>query len=152
MLLLTGQMVTQPLARYLILQLRIELRIVNRCLKIDVTLHVHTDKPSAATGIRQWRAFVCGADERSITTMTRKGPAIGWAILQIRGRYEIFQHNLLALGDLVELVEIDEGKRGQTQVQVVFVLEVDAVVVVFTLISGQQETTERGLATALSSY
>ena len=68
--------------------------------------------------------------------MTRKSLAVRWAIFQIGGRYEVLQHDLLTLGDLIELIEIDERKRGQTQVQVVFVLEVDAVVVVFTLVSG----------------
>ena len=68
--------------------------------------------------------------------MTGIGLAVRWAIFQIGGRYEILQHDLLALGDLVKLIEVDQRKRGQTQVQVVLVLEVDAVVVVFTLVSG----------------
>ena len=78
--------------------------------------------------------------------------AVGWAILQVRSRYEILQYNLLALGDLIELVEVDESKRRQTEVQVCLVLEVDAVVIVFALVPGQQDTAELGLATALPSY
>ena len=84
--------------------------------------------------------------------MARIGLAVGWAILQIGGRDKIFQYDLLALGDLVELVEIDQREGGQSQVQVVLVLEVDAVVVILTLVPGQQDATERGLATALTTY
>ena len=42
--------------------------------------------------------------------MARIGLAVGWTILQIGGGNQVFQHNLLALGDLVELVEVDERK------------------------------------------
>ena len=152
MLFLTGQMVTQPLARYLILQLGIELRIVDGCLKINITLHTYTDKPSATAWIGQRGTLIRRTDKRGIAAMTRIGLAVRWAIFQIGGRYEILQHDLLTLGDLIELIEIDERKRGQAQVQVVLVLEVDAVVIVLALVPGQQETTERSLATALSSY
>ena len=46
--------------------------------------------------------------------MTGECLAVGWAVFQIGGRYEILQHDLLALGDLIKLVEVDERKRGQS--------------------------------------
>ena len=84
--------------------------------------------------------------------MTRISLAVWRTILQIGGRNEVLQDDLLALGNLVELVEVDERKGSQSQIQVVLVLEIDAVVVIFTLVSGQQDATERGLSATLPSY
>ena len=109
------------------------------------------DKPAAAAGICQWRTFVRGADERGIAAMAGIGLAVRWTVLQVGGRHEVLQHNLLTLGNLVELVEIDECKRRQPEVQVVLTLEVDAVVVVLTLFPGQQRPAEGGLAATLPS-
>ena len=78
--------------------------------------------------------------------------AVGRPVFQVSGRHEIFQHDLLPLGNLVKLIKVDEGKRGQSEVQVCLVFEVDAVVVVLTLVTRQQDAAERGLAAALSPY
>ena len=84
--------------------------------------------------------------------MTRIGLAVRRTVFQVGGRYEVLQYHLLSLGYLIELVEIDQCERGQSEVQVVLILEVDAVVVVLTLVARQQDATERGLATALTAY
>ena len=84
--------------------------------------------------------------------MGRVGLAVGWTVFQLGSREQIFQHNLLALGNLVELVQIDESEAGQSEVEVTLVLEVDAVVVVVHQFSGHQDATEARLATALPAY
>ena len=84
--------------------------------------------------------------------MTRIGLAVWRTILQVGGRHEILQHDLLPLGDFVELVEVDQGKRGQAQVQVMLVLEVYPVVIVVPLVPGQQNPAKAGLTAALATY
>ena len=78
--------------------------------------------------------------------------AVGWAVFQVGSRHEVLQDDLLSLGNLVELVEVDECEGGEAEVQVGLVLEVDAVVVVFALFTRQQDAALRGLATPLPSH
>ena len=80
------------------------------------------------------------------------GRTVRRTVFQVGGGYEIFQHNLLALGYLVKLIEVDKGERRQTQVQVMFVLEVDAVIIVFAHVPGKQYPAETRLAAALTTY
>ena len=47
------------------------------------------------------------------------------------------------LSDLVELIEVDECERRKAEVQVLLVLEVDAVVVVVEQVTRQQNPAER---------
>ena len=79
------------------------------------------------------------------------GLAVGWAVLEVGGGDKVFQHNLLSLCNLVELVEVDEGETGEPEVQVAFVLEVDAVVVILAKLPRQQDSAEGGLAAPLSA-
>ena len=137
---------------HLIEQLRIELVVLHRRLEVDVSLSNHTDETARAAGVNEWCLVVGGANERRIATMAAIGLAVWWAVFQIGCRHEVFQHNLLALGNLVKLVEVDKCKRRQSEVQVRLVLEVDAVVVIFALVARQQDATERRLAAALATY
>ena len=99
-------------------QLGIEHVVIDGCLEIDVAVDVHTDETACAGGVGEWHLLVGGADERCVTAVTLVGLAVGRTIVQFGCRDEILQHNLLPLGNLVELVEIDERKRGETEVQV----------------------------------
>ena len=135
-------MITKPQDRHFVLQLCIELLIFDGRREVDIALHRHADEPTASAWVGQGRALVGGADERGIAAVAGVGLAVGRAVFQVGGRHEVFQDNLLPLGDLVELVEVDEGEAGQAEVQVALVLEVDAVVVVLALLSWQQDATK----------
>ena len=133
-------------------QLSVQLTVVQRGTEVDVARHGSADKTAAAAGVAERLRLVSGADERDEAAVLGVGFAVGRAVLQVGGGDEVLQHYLLALRDAVELVEVDECEGGQPQVQVVLVLEVDAVVVVFLQVTGQQHPAEAGLATALPFY
>ena len=84
--------------------------------------------------------------------MRRVGFAVGRTVFQVGRRHQILQHNLLPLRNLVELIEVDKCKRGESEVQVGFVFEVDAVVVVFSQLARQQDAAEARLAAPLPAY
>ena len=148
---LTCQVVAEPQLRDFVLQLSIELFVLDGRGEVDVALDVDADEASAAAGVGQGHTLVGGADERRIAAVAGIGFAVGRAVLEVGGGDEVLQHNLLALGYLVELVEVDEGEAGQAEVQVALVLEVDAVVVVLALLPGQEDSAEGSLAATLSA-
>ena len=80
------------------------------------------------------------------------GLAVGRPELDVGRRQQVFQQHLLALRHLVELVDVDQRKRRQSEVQVCLVPERDAVVVVVAQLLRQQDAAETGLATALAAY
>ena len=59
---------------------------------------------------------------------------------------------MLRVGGLVELIDVDECKRGQCDVQVELVLEINLVVVIVAQFGRQQDFAESRLATPLTTY
>ena len=151
-LFLLRQEIAFTLLFHLVFQLGIKLTVVHRRLEVDVALDGDANEPSATRRVCQRHRLVGGANERGVAAMTGIGCAVGRTVLQVARRHEVLQHDLLPLGDLVELIEVDQRKRGQPEVQVVLVLEIDAVVVVFALVSRQQDPTETRLAATLPAY
>ena len=152
LLLFLRQIVAFTQLLHLVFQLGIELVVLHGCLEVDAAFHLHTDETPRPRGIHERHRIVGSANERGIAAMTGICLAVGRAVLEVGGGNEVLQHDLLTLRYLVELVEIDERERGQSQVQVALVLEVDAVIVVFALIPRQQDTAETRLAAALTAY
>ena len=133
--------------------LGIELAMFEIIRKVDVLAcrNAHADETSRTRGIHQWLLLIGGADERGITTILLDGFAVGRTELDVGRRQQIFQHNLLRVGGLVELVDVDERKRRQRNVQVELVLEVQLVVVVIAQFWRQQNLAETRLATTLTT-
>ena len=147
--------VVKPIALafyHLLAQLRIELTMVDGVAEVDVARYLYTDETAAACGVCQWLGLVGGSDERGIAAILSDGFAVGGTELDVGGGQQILQQHLLALGGLVELVDIDQCERCQAQAQVGLILERDAVVIVVAQLTGQQYAAEAGLATALATY
>ena len=137
---------------HLLLQLGVELAVVQGVLEVDDVGHLHADEAARAGGVGEGFLLVGGAYERGVASVLLVGLAVGWAELHVGRRQQVFQEHLLAGGGLVELVDVDERKRGEAEVQVGLVLEVDTVVVVVAQFLGQQDAAEAGLAAALTAY
>lgn len=133
-------------------QLGIELAMVEVVFEVDVASALHTDEPSAARGVHQWLHLVGGADERGVALILSDGLAVGWAELHVACREQVFQDDMLAGGGLVELVDVDQSKLRESEVQVGFLLEVDLLVVVHPQFRGHENAAETGLAAALTTY
>ena len=101
-----------------------ELIMIEIVLEIDMTRHTDTDETTRTRGIDKRLQLVSSADKRGITAIEFDGLAVRRTELDIARRQQIFQHNLLRRGSLVELIDIDEGKRGEGDIQVELVLEV----------------------------
>ena len=114
--------------------------MVDVVCKVDVLAawDAHADESALTRRIHQRLHLVGGADERGVAAILFDGLAVGRTELHVARRQQVFQHNLLRVGGLVELVDIDQGEGGQGDIQVKLVLEVDLVVVVVAQFWGQQ--------------
>ena len=121
--------------------------------KIDslASRNAHTDKSAGACRINQRLQLIGGTYERGIATILLDSLAIRRTELHVARRQQVFQHNLLRIGGLVKLVDVDKRKRGQRDVQVELVLEVQLVVVVVAQFWRQQNLAEARLATTLTA-
>ena len=126
--------------------------MVDGVAEVDVASHPHTDEPPRTRRIHQGLLLIGGADERGVAAILLDGLAIGRTELHVAGAQQVFQHDLLAVGGLVELVEVDDGKRGQCDIQVELVLEVQLVVVVVAQFRRQDDLAETGLSATLTAY
>ena len=121
--------------------------------KVDVlaSRNAHADETSRPRGINQWLLLIRGAYKRSITTILLDGLAVGRTELDVARRQQVLQHDLLRVGGLVELIDVDQRKRGQRDVQVELILEVQFVIVVVAQFRRQQDLAETCLAATLTT-
>ena len=122
--------------------------------EIDVlaSRNAHADESTRTCGVYQRLRLVGGTNERGIATILLDGLAIRRTELHVARRQQIFQYDLLSISGLVKLVDIDERKRGQRDVQVKLVLEVQFVIIVVAQFWRQQNLAETRLSTTLPTY
>ena len=86
--------------------------------KIDVlaSWNAYADEAARTRGINQRLLLVGGADKRGVASILFDGLAIRRTELHVARRQQVFQHNLLRVGGLIKLVDIDERKRGQRDI------------------------------------
>ena len=125
--------------------------MVQVVLEVDVASNAHTDEAPRTRGIHQWLLLVRGTDERGVTAIQLDGLAIRRTELHVGRRQQILQHNLLRRAGLVELIDVDQRKRGERDVQVELILEVDLVIIVVAQFGRQQDLAEARLATPLAA-
>ena len=128
--------------------------MVDRILKVDVLAvgDAHADKATASRGIHQRLLLVRGADERCIAAELLDGLAVGRTELHFCRRQQVLQYDLLRIRCLVELVDVDQRKHRQRDIQVELVLEVDFVVIVVSQLWRQNDLAEARLSTTLTAY
>ena len=106
--------------------------MIQTVCKIDVLAsgNAYADETARTRRVHQWLLLVGGTNERGVASVLLDGLAVRRTELHVARRKQILQHNLLRRGGLVKLVDIDERKRGQRDVQVKLVLEVQFVIIV----------------------
>ena len=119
--------------------------------EVDVAIHAHTNESSRTCWIHQGLQLVGCTNKRGVSTILLDGFAVWRTELHIARRQQIFQHNLLRVGGLIKLVDVDEGKRGKGDVQVELVLEVQLVVVIIAKFWWQQNLAKASLTTTLTA-
>ena len=147
--------IVEPVAgtlRNFLEQLGVDLSVKKVVGEVDVARDVHADEASGTRGICKGLGLVGGTNERGIATVLLIGLAVWRTELHIGCGEQVFQEDLLTGGGLIELVDIDECKAGEAEVEVSLVLEVDAIVVIVAQLRREEDPTKTGLATALSSY
>ena len=84
--------------------------MVQIVLEINVAIYTDTDETARASRIDKGFQLVGGAYERGVATILLDGLAVWRTELHVARRQEIFQHYLLRIGGLVELVDIYQRK------------------------------------------
>ena len=86
--------------------------------EVDVlaSRNAHADESAGASRINQRLQLISGTDERGIAPVLLDGLAVRRTELHIARRQQVLQHNLLRIGGLVELVDVDERERSDGDV------------------------------------
>ena len=134
-------LVVQPVSLFIIekvQRLRKELLVVEIVGKVDILVlgDAHTHKTARTCGVNQRLLLVGGAYQGGIAADQLDGLAVGRTEFYVGRRQQIFQYDLLCVGCLVKLIDIDQGKGGECDVQVELILEVQLVIVVIPQFPG----------------
>lgn len=129
-------------------KLGIELAVVDAAGVVD-GWGIDAEEPTRTRGIDERASVVSGGDEGSKTVALLEELAIGRPHLHVVLGDEVFQERLLTALHDIELIDIDEGVGGHSEVDVGVVLHRDAIVVVRLEVFGKETATEGGLAGTL---
>ena len=128
-----------------------ELIMIEIILEIDIAIYTHTDESTTSRWIDEGFQLVGGTNKRGVATILLDGLAVRWTELHIARREQILQHDLLRVRRLIELIDVDKGKRGQSNIQIELVLEVDLIIVIISQFLRQQNLTKTCLSTTLAT-
>ena len=130
-------------------KLGIDLGVVDGGEEVDGAGDVHTEITAGTGGVHQGAAVVGGSDKRGEATALLDMGGVGEAHIDLVLRDEELQQGMLRAAGLVELVDVDQGARGEGQGQRGLALQVQVLGIIGAEYGRQQDAAETGLAGTL---